>query len=46
MIELPDDLQEKDQSDIVKHYGTQKLREVVLSLISKSINNYEVRKKI
>ena len=39
MLELPTELQEKDQSDIVKHYGKQKLRDVVLSLINTSINN-------
>ena len=39
MLELPTELQEKDQSDIVKHYGRQKLRDVVLSLINTSINN-------
>jgi len=39
MIELPSELKEKDQSDVVKHYGKQKLRDVVLSLINTSLNN-------
>lgn len=39
MLELPSELKEKDQSDVVKHYGKQKLRDVVLSLINTALNN-------
>lgn len=39
MLELPTELQEKDQSDVVKHYGKKVLRDVVLSLINTSLNN-------
>lgn len=39
MIELPSGLQEKDQSDVVKHYGKDKLREIIYNLINNTLKS-------
>jgi len=38
-LTLPIELQEKDQSDVVKHYGPKVLKDVIKTLINQSKNN-------
>ena len=38
-LTLPTELGEKDQSDLVKHYGPNKLKDVIMTLIEQSKNN-------